>query len=344
MRFVNNTWYCAGWSGELGDTPFGRTYNDKPIVFYRDESGAPVALGGACPHRFAPLAQGRVTGDRIVCPYHGLEFDRSGACVHNPHGTGAIPPNARVETYPVIEKNGAIWLWLGDPAEADPSLLSDTDWLLSPDYAVITGYLKVNANYQLVTDNLLDLTHAPFLHPDTLGGRPEDSFGDRMHHDFRMEDGNVIHSDYHVSPMPRPTPQMMPLWGDRPSLFSSKMTWRPTARMELDINLRNTDPASDEEIHVPSLHYLAPETQTSTHYFFAMGRNVKIDDSEQTEIMARFARIAFEQEDEPMIRQVQEMMGTTDLFSLRPAILETDIAAVQARRIVEKMRKREVRA
>lgn len=337
MEYLLDCWYCAAWTNELSDKPLGRTLLEKPIVVYRDSTGNPVALDGACPHRFAPFANGMVSGDEIMCPYHGLRFDRSGVCTHNPHGAGRIPPNARVSSYPVVERNGVIWIWLGDPEKADEGLLSQRDWLVSKSYACAQGHLKVNANYQMVTDNLLDLTHAPYLHPETVGGNPEDSIGDIMKHDFHMGENNVIHSDYLVAGMPQPTPQMRPLWGDRPGDFRAEMTWRPASTLELDVHMSPVGAEKTEGLHLPSLHYLVPESADVTHYFFAMGRNVMIDDEKQTAFMGEMARRAFEEEDEPMIRECAALMGSHDLFALKPAILETDIAGVQARRMLAKM-------
>jgi phenylpropionate dioxygenase-like ring-hydroxylating dioxygenase large terminal subunit len=86
MTFLQNAWYAAGWSHMFEATPLARTIHDQPIVIYRGEAGAPIALADKCPHRFAPLSRGKIKGDRIACGYHGLEFDSSGQCVRNPHG------------------------------------------------------------------------------------------------------------------------------------------------------------------------------------------------------------------------------------------------------------------
>src|SRR5690606_41054442 len=137
------------------------------------------------------------------------------------------------------------------------------------------------------------------------------------------------------------TPQLLPLWGERPGDFYAEMRWQPASSMELDIFM--TEPGEDKKagVHVPTLHYLTPTGDGETHYFFAIGRNVMIDDDEQTRLMSHFARIAFEEEDEPMIRACQDLMGTSDLMSLRPAILRTDVAGVQARRVLGKLMKAE---
>src|ERR1700733_11544618 len=123
MDYLKNSWYCAGWASNLTDKPVGLTLLEKPVVFFRDAQGEPAALDGRCPHRFAPLWKGQVSGDTLTCPYHGLVFNKAGACIHNPHGDGHIPPNARLGRYPVAERNNALWIWMGDPASADSSML-----------------------------------------------------------------------------------------------------------------------------------------------------------------------------------------------------------------------------
>ena len=105
--YVRNAWYVAAWSDDVGDGQLvPRTVMNEPIVLYRKADGSPAALHDRCPHRFAPLSMGKiVNGDGVQCPYHGLEFDASGACTLNPHGTKNIPPRARVRSFPAIEKH-----------------------------------------------------------------------------------------------------------------------------------------------------------------------------------------------------------------------------------------------
>lgn len=81
-----------------------------PVVVYRGADGTPVALADRCPHRFAPLTLGKVTGDSIRCPYHGLMFGKDGACLHNPRGNGARPAALSVRSYPVQVQDGVIWV------------------------------------------------------------------------------------------------------------------------------------------------------------------------------------------------------------------------------------------
>src|SRR6202140_4848505 len=80
--YLRNAWYVAAWSDGLGDGQLvPRTIMDEPIVLYRKADGGVAAIGDRCAHRFAPLSMGKIVhGDRIQCPYHGLEYDGSGAC------------------------------------------------------------------------------------------------------------------------------------------------------------------------------------------------------------------------------------------------------------------------
>ncbi len=330
-EFIRENWYCAGWSAEIAERPKGIRILGEYLVLYRTAGGEAVAVTGRCPHRFAPLDLGVVIGDAIMCPYHGLQFGKDGSCILNPHGEGHIPSQAKLTSYPVAERHAALWVWLGEPEAADPALLPPETLLMSPDYATQFVYLNVGANYQLVIDNLLDLTHAPFLHPSTLAGGGDVA---GLRHEFRTE-GDTVHSDYFIPSAP-PSPQMQSLFADASGSFSAEMIWRPCSNLELDIWQRPHADGGADPLNLASVHYLTPETDRSTHYFAAISRNLKIDCAEEDTRMRDFMMRAFTEEDEPMIRACQELMGTTDLFSLKPAILKTDIAAVQARRILQK--------
>lgn len=331
--YLNNGWYCLGWSSELADGPIGRTLLEQPIVVYRLASGEAVGLSGRCPHRFAPLHMGQVQDDHISCPYHGLVFDRGGQCVLNPHGNGQIPKAAKLRTYPIEERDGVLWVWMGDPEKMDRSTIVNTGFIVAPEYAVVTGYLSVSAHYQLVIDNLLDLTHPAILHKGGLSS--EEYQGEKMKHRFHQEGGR-IHSDYSFHDM-NPSPQLQPLWGNRKTDVRAFMMFTTPANLSLDFRMTEVDGDVDVGLMMPSLHLLAPESEHRTHYFYAMGRNVQIEDAAMTAAMGEMARRAFEDEDEPMIRACQDMMGTTDLFSLKPVLLKTDVAAVRARLLIDRL-------
>jgi len=168
--FIKNTWYVAAWSHEVGASNiFSRTIISQPVMLYRKEDGQVVALQDRCGHRGAPLSLGRREGDCVRCMYHGLKFDSRGACVEVP-AQERIPPQAKVQTFPVVERHRWIWIWMGDPALADPATIPDTHWLDDPDWRGLPGYIHYYVNYLLICDNLLDFSHLPYVHPTTLGG------------------------------------------------------------------------------------------------------------------------------------------------------------------------------
>jgi phenylpropionate dioxygenase-like ring-hydroxylating dioxygenase large terminal subunit len=167
--FLRNCWYVAGWSHHFpADKPVARTILGEPIVLYRQADGRVAALEDRCCHRLAPLSKGRIEGDDLRCMYHGLKFAASGQCVEIP-GQSVVPPQARIRAYPAVEQDCWVWLWMGDPAAADPALIPRALNHGDPDWHMQTGQLAYEANYALINDNLLDLAHLSYVHENTLG-------------------------------------------------------------------------------------------------------------------------------------------------------------------------------
>ena len=168
---LRNFWYVAAWSAELGRTPIGRIMLGDSVVLYRAEDGTAVALENRCPHRNLPLSNGRLTGGSLECGYHGMVFDRTGACTHIP-GQTDVPKWARIRTYPALEKLGWVLVWMGDPKLADPaSAPSFQVRLADPEWLTVSGYLHVKCGYRLIVDNLLDLSHLAYVHASSTGNR-----------------------------------------------------------------------------------------------------------------------------------------------------------------------------
>jgi len=127
--FMRNAWYVAAWDHEVtGERPFGRVLLGEPVVLYRMKSGEVVALEDRCCHRHYPLHKATHADDRLECAYHGFTYDCTGKCVRIP-GQATIPDTARVKRYPAVERHRWIWVWMGDPALADPAEIVDFHWL-----------------------------------------------------------------------------------------------------------------------------------------------------------------------------------------------------------------------
>lgn len=340
--FLWDSWYCAGWAADLLQGPRSIRLLDREIALFRDAAGIAHAIDGRCPHRFAALGEGQVIGDTLACPYHALRFDGTGQCVLNPNGGGAIAPRAHVRGYPLVERDRALWIWLGEADRADPADIVPLPFLADDRYAVATGHLRLAADYRLLNDNLLDLTHAAYIHPTTVGYDAA-TFGRATGFDYRCEvEGSVVHSDYAVRGVPA-TAQFLGLFGDAMGDFHGRLTWHPASTMVLHLSMTPSgaaraapfaDPAA---VHLPGAHLIVPETHGSCHYFYAVARSAAVDDAALTDRMAAFARYTFEQEDAPMIERVARLMGGAELFDLEPLVLDTDRAAVQARLILRKL-------
>ena len=168
---LKNYWYVAAWSEDVGRTPLGRVLLNEYVMLFRGLDGAPVALENRCAHRNLPLSEGRLIGDEVECGYHGLVFGRDGVCTHVP-GQETVPGWARVKSYPVVERDRWGFVWMGDPDDADPALVPGYHaHIADPDWYAVTGQARVKGGYRLVLDNLLDLSHLSYVHSSTTGNR-----------------------------------------------------------------------------------------------------------------------------------------------------------------------------
>src|SRR5205085_9824937 len=172
-EFVRNTWYVGAWADELAPGALlGRTVLDEPVLFYRSAAGEIGALEDRCCHRSLPLHHGQVIGETVQCGYHGLVYDKTGACIKVP-GQDRVPRGAKVKSYPVVEQDQIVWIWMGAPELADPAAIVRHPWHDDPKWGWTKDRYLVNANYQLITDNLMDLTHVGYVHTRTIGGTPQ---------------------------------------------------------------------------------------------------------------------------------------------------------------------------
>lgn len=169
MRYARSAWYVASWEPDLEpEAPFAITVLGEPIVMYRTATGRLVAMEDRCVHRLAPLSRGRCEGERVRCMYHGLLYDPDGMVVEIP-GQEVIPPGTKVRTYPIFARHSWIWVWMGDPAKADPTLIPPAVGFDDPDYILGRGQLDYAAEARLINDNLLDFSHLSFVHRDSFG-------------------------------------------------------------------------------------------------------------------------------------------------------------------------------
>jgi phenylpropionate dioxygenase-like ring-hydroxylating dioxygenase large terminal subunit len=342
LKYLKNAWYAAAYSDEVADAPFARKLLDQDMVIFRSNDNTLAMLEDRCPHRFAPLSAGKIVGDALQCPYHGLQFDGSGACIHNPHMKGGGPLKAAsVNSWPVMEKYGIIWCWPGDPESATEEALPTIGFLERPDeYSIVKGLLHVRGHYELAVDNLLDLSHAAYIHPQFSGGQytAEELFAATTQQLERRERSIVNHRMRSGLAAPLASQALFGLDSEAPVHSDSTMTWFPPAMLDFAAGSWEMDKPRDTGAHIPQLHVLTPETEFTSHYFFVNGRNRRKGDPDVDKALLDFFDLAFKQQDEPMIEMVQRRMGkASDVLALEPILLQTDAASVSARRMLAKL-------
>lgn len=333
-EFLQNAWYVAGWTHELDRNQIlARTIVDHPLVFYRTAGEGVVCLMDRCPHRFAPLSMGRIEGDSLRCGYHGIRFGPDGLCRENPHG--GVSKALRVRAYPVIERHRLLWVWIGEADLADSAHIPELPFIdRAPEASFISGYVPTQANHLLMVDNILDLTHADYLHPESLGGgsmtRSTASIQSMPHNSLRV---TWIANDEPPLPIMRmnfPEPDArIDMW--------TEVQWWPSGVMTLITGGAPTGQPRSAGVNVQAVHIMTPATQSSTHYFYSNTRSFASDNAAVTESIAKALRFAFEQEDKPMIEGQQARIGSSDLLSLHPALQRSDGPSTQARRIFTRL-------
>ena len=167
---IANQWYAILESNEVRKgKPIGVTRMGEKMVVWRDTRGTVTIMSDKCPHRGVQLSVGVLNGDCIQCPFHGFEFDTSGACTLVPaNGRNAEPPKAmKVHTYPTREAHGFIYLWWGEPRESYPEL----PFFKSIGEEMVYGSLRDHwaTHYSRAIENQLDSVHVPFVHYNTIG-------------------------------------------------------------------------------------------------------------------------------------------------------------------------------
>jgi vanillate O-demethylase monooxygenase subunit len=339
--FLKNAWYVAAWSEEVSRALLARRLLDIPVVLYRTEDGAPVALHDRCPHRFAYLHTGKLVGDAVECGYHGLRFDRSGACVRSPY-TDRPPPNANVESFPVVERHGAIWFWPGERAAVDEALIPEHPHLVDPQYGQAKGHDMFAGNYLLGVDNLMELTHLFFLHTSTIGaGREDGRPPGGETYEVEMIGETALRSRTFTPGHPRTT-AISDGVDDKAELIDrwNEIRWDAPSNMRFDICSTPAGGPREAPPYMVQSHFITPETGRSSHYFWAASRTFDLGPEADARYVEFFGNI-FRTEDRPMLEDIQAQMGKEDLFDLKPVILPRDKGAVLARQTVARLIQRE---
>lgn len=341
-----NNWYVAALSREVTQGQLlAREIASEPLVLFRDPEGRAAALLDRCPHRFFPLSQGNCTERGVRCGYHGMTFGADGKCTHIPVQE-TIPKAAAVRSYPVVERFSLIWVWTGDPALADPASLpgfaTSDGYRSGLDFSCMDGsewsstggdMVKVRANYMLAVDNLMDLTHAVYVHKATFNT-------DKVLRAQRTvsREGRQLF-DYQFMPaiMPSPANQLGLMIDVVPHDFWLDTHWQSPSAMILAHGACLPGETRENGTCVLNVNIITPETETTSLYFWAQCIWQKKGGQALIDYWREFTGRVFTEDEAALALQQQNLnrFGITDLMKHRPVMLTTDRAAVQVRRIVE---------
>ena len=331
--FLRNYWYVAAMAGELGRDLLPRSVLDEPLVLFRRGDGSPVAMADTCPHRSLPLSKGELIGDRLRCAYHGLEFDGDGVCVRAP-GQSAPPPGARVRTFPVVEKWRWIWIWMGDPERADANDIPDMHWNDDPDWIPVEDRLTINCHYQLLADNLIDLSHEAYVHRGTIGN---DAVAETPA--TASVDGDTVVVERHMENCPAP-PLYTKLRGYDGNIDRMhRIEFRPPANIVIESKSAPVGANDDSQaMRYWVLNAITPETETSTHHFWSVARDFAPEDEIQKLFYEGSLRTF--NEDIEVLESQQEMIARRG-EKIEWVNLGADAGCVYARRIVDRLLEQE---
>ncbi|WP_324767062.1 aromatic ring-hydroxylating dioxygenase subunit alpha [Pokkaliibacter plantistimulans] len=333
--FPLDQWYVAAHAWEVTQQPLARTLLSHPVVMFRTAAGEVAALEDRCCHRALPLSRGTVEADGIRCGYHGLLFDQQGSCVDIP-GQLKIPAKARVRSYVVCEQDDLVWMWFGRDAGAAPAHQPPRyDVHSSGKYLYKGDVYHYDAPYQLIHDNLLDLSHLGYVHLHTIGGDA------RTHMNARMtveEQGETVTVKRHMlDSVPPPTyvaaypfREKVDRWQEIEFRVTHLRIWTGA----VDAGSESVDDPDRGGFHMRGFHGVTPETATTSHYFWTIATNPKENLQETLQKVVEQTKFTFD-EDKVVIEAQYNNICQFD----HPSMIDihVDIGANRARRMIQRL-------
>jgi phenylpropionate dioxygenase-like ring-hydroxylating dioxygenase large terminal subunit len=334
MTFVRNEWYVVALKRELDDSHLlARRVLGESVVLYRRSDGEPVALRNRCPHKGYPLSEGVLKGDVLACGYHGFRFDTSGTCLSVP-GQDNIPNRAAVRAFPLAEYGPFVWIWPGDPKLADPSRIPVETGFDDERFTFVSGVAPIPAHHSLIADNVMDLSHESFIHATKIGSRevaetPIESSNDKdrwMVKEQRIMKQVACPPTYaHRTGLQSPIDRSQHIRFLVPSLYILDTRVAPAEGVEPPPD------QLDRAFHGKVIYAMTPETEGSTHYFFAIGRDyAKADPMMDDEVYE--GQLCLIEEDHRAVATIQKMI---DEEGPSPEVaIRLDTGAMAARRML----------
>jgi len=345
QAFIRNHWYAAAWCHEIGSKPLPRTILGERLVLFAGKDGAIAALKDQCPHRLAPLSMGECIDGGLRCGYHGLLFNASGDCINVP-GQDFIPTTAKVRSYPVRERFGLAWVWMGEDSP-DETRLPEIPQHGQAGWALLEhGYQHHAANYRIEIENLMDPAHTTYLHKQTIGNPAAKNVPVEVSRNER----SITASRLLQKTPPSPFDKQSRDWGDalvdRYVAFSFDLPNVSFVEVcALPTGLERTEDNKNTGLRTLSYKFLTPEDERNTHFFWLHLRNHRLDDAgyekqlraglEQTYIEDNQVASAIQIEQERCGRRQFTGLKIDHAPTMALRILDTMIAADEGRSTAE---------
>jgi vanillate O-demethylase monooxygenase subunit len=335
--YLFDEWYVAALSLELESKPLSRQILGEHVALFRSQSGRVVALADQCSHRGYPLSLGTVVGDQLVCGYHGFTFDCSGTCVAVP-GQDRIPSKADVRGYPLVEQGLWVWIWMGR-GEADMSKLPQTPWLVDAQHwSSVSGVAKIDAPFELLVDNLLDLSHETYLHNGSIGTPEVATTPIEVEVD---EENRVVRVFRHMNAVECP-----PFYSRTTGLVGRVDRWQdidysPPGFYLLRARLAPVgepplpDGADDHAFHMKILYGLTPSTETTVYDFWALARDFCVGDEEIDRFLSKMQAAVVQEDVDALTILQRRAEGTIEVSEVS---IKIDRGGLAARRMLVAMK------
>jgi phenylpropionate dioxygenase-like ring-hydroxylating dioxygenase large terminal subunit len=341
MSLPADRWYVIAATDEIGSEPLARQVCGHRVVLYRTDAGEIACLADRCSHRGFPLsAGGRVVGDELQCNYHGLRFDCSGACTWVP-GQDRIPSRANISSYAIEVQGPWVWIWAGDRATADRSMLPATPWFTDEGWAEVHGMEPLAARYGLLIDNLLDLSHETFLHAGYIG-TPE--VAETPIETVVDDAAGVVHVSRHMEAVECP-----PFYSESTGLESPIDRWQDIEYhapgfylLHVRVAPHGQDPADDDvtgrAAHLKVLYAITPCTESTTLDFWAVCRDFDADNPETDAFIAKMNRDVVLQDVEAL-ELLEQRLAEQEAIEVTPVEVsfKIDTGGLAARRVLQSM-------
>lgn len=334
-----NGWYVAAFCADIGETLTSKWILGEPVVLFRKGDGTAVAVGGRCPHRYFPLGESKRIGDAIQCAYHGITFGPDGLCTRVP-SQKIVPGVYKIPSYPLVERGLWAFIWMGEPDKADERLLPALEDIGFCEDGFVyqpVRSMHVDGRYQLLNDNLLDLTHLGFLHSSSIGTDENASAPEE-----RTVEGRTVRSrrwlrEADIPPLLAAAAN----YGGKIDRLAGMDFHAPGFHAGLDetyVAASDAERGGELINSAKVFHAVTPATRTTCNYFFAFGGTSEV----QVEAFKKALWPVLD-EDKFATEEIEKILQKSE--SLPPELmLKSDGTAVLGRRILQSMMDEEKKA